>query len=359
MTEPAGGGKIHPKREGNRLQQRPKRTPDRRTTQQAGERGTEDGLNEENGVTSWGDRRMSDPGGGERVRQGTESEPAPTDHVSRRSREAIEKSRDRLTQVKGRAERSTAGSLWKRLTALDFMNQAFIFAALLMLCVFPFLIVVSALANRSVGQGLASHIGLNREASGIVSRLFASSSTTSNALTGGSITTLVFGAFTLSGALQGFYEQIFELERRGMRDLHRLLGWILIVCLFAWGAGLVGRPIRNASVGPVLLGVTSFVGLTLFFWWTMHFLLAGRVPWRDLLPSAVATAFCWIGLGVFSTYYFSSTIISNNRIYGTIGVIFALLSWLIAVGVVILLGAVAGVVWRQWRAERRARRVQP
>jgi membrane protein len=288
--------------------------------------------------------------------EGTEPAAPPTNQALSRPRQAIGKSRDRLTQVKGRAEQSTAGSLWKRLSALDFMNQAFVFASLLMICVFPFLIVVSALESQNAGHSLASHIGLNREASNIVSGLFASSSATSNALTAGSIVTLVFGAVTLSGAIQGFYEQIFELPRRGMRDVHRLLGWVLFVCLFSWGAGLLGGPIRNASAGPVLLGLVSYFSLTLFFWWTMHFLLAGRVPWRDLLPSALATAFCWIGLGVFSKYYFSSTIISNNRIYGTIGVIFALLSWLIAIAVVILLGGVAGVVWREWRSERRQSR---
>jgi membrane protein len=44
---------------------------------------------------------------------------------------------------------------------------------------------------------------------------------------------------------------------------------------------------------------------------------------------------------------FSSTVISDDKKYGSIGVVFALMSWLIAIGVVIILGAVAGVVWRE------------
>ncbi len=47
---------------------------------------------------------------------------------------------------------------------------------------------------------------------------------------------------------------------------------------------------------------------------------------------------------VFS-FVFSSTIISDFNKDGPIGDVFALLTWLIAIGVVIILGAVAGIVW--------------
>jgi membrane protein len=84
-----------------------------------------------------------------------------------------------------------------------------------------------------------------------------------------------------------------------------------------------------------------------FLWWTMHFLLARRVPWTRLLPSALATGLFAAGLGVFSTLYFSSTIISDDRLYGPIGAVFDLVSWLIAIGAVVILGAVAGALWQE------------
>jgi membrane protein len=89
--------------------------------------------------------------------------------------------------------------------------------------------------------------------------------------------------------------------------------------------------------------------MTPFFWWTMHFLLAGRVPWRKLLPSAVITGVFFGGLGVFSRFYFSGTIISDSKTYGTIGAVLAIMTWLIAIGAVIILGAVAGMVWEDRR----------
>jgi membrane protein len=79
----------------------------------------------------------------------------------------------------------------------------------------------------------------------------------------------------------------------------------------------------------------------------MHFLLVGRVTWRRLLPSAVATGLCLVGLGVFSRFYFSPTIIADNTTYGPLGTVFALMSWLAAIGGLIIVGTVAGAVWQE------------
>jgi membrane protein len=88
----------------------------------------------------------------------------------------------------------------------------------------------------------------------------------------------------------------------------------------------------------------------------MHFLLAGRVRWRSLVRPAALTAICWIGLALFSSLYFSSAVVSDSRLYGTIGVVFSLLTWFIAIGAVLVLGAAGGVVWQE-RHDRPARPV--
>ena len=43
---------------------------------------------------------------------------------------------------------SLAEDVWRRLDTMDFINRGMVFAATLLLCFFPFLIVVSALAGR-------------------------------------------------------------------------------------------------------------------------------------------------------------------------------------------------------------------
>jgi uncharacterized BrkB/YihY/UPF0761 family membrane protein len=109
---------------------------------------------------------------------------------------------------------------------------------------------------------------------------------------------------------------------------------------------VVGRPVRDASDGSFLIELVTFALMALFFWWTMHFLLAGRVGWRRLLPAAILTGAFFAGLGVFSKFYFSGTIISDDKTYGAIGAVFDILTWFVATAAVIILGPVAAVVWQ-------------
>ena len=109
-------------------------------------------------------------------------------------------------------------------------------------------------------------------------------------------------------------------------------------------AGWAGPWLRGAG-GPVLLGVIGLVVLTGFWWFTIWFLLGSRISWRDVFPAAVATAVFWLGMVVLGHLLRHGDLRRHQD--ELIGVVFALMSWLIAIGVVIILGAVAGIVWRE------------
>jgi uncharacterized BrkB/YihY/UPF0761 family membrane protein len=113
--------------------------------------------------------------------------------------------------------------------------------------------------------------------------------------------------------------------------------------------GAIDRALRD-DAGPVVFGLVEFVLFTLFFWWSLHFLLAARESWRAVRPAAIATAVFWVGLGVFAAFYFSSTVVCDSKTYGTIGVVFTLVTWFIAIGAVISLGAVVSAVWQKRRS---------
>jgi membrane protein len=229
---------------------------------------------------------------------------------------------------------------------MDFINRGMLFAAVLLLCFFPFLIIVNALAGQPATTGLVRRLGLNQEAAADVSHLFTSSSATSSAITGSSWVFFVLGGIAAAAAIQELYERVFDLEGRGMKDMPRRLIWLAVLIGSAYLAGLAGPSLRDSG-GPVLLFAIGLIALTAFWWFTMWLLLAGRISWRDLFPSALATAICWIGMEVVFSIIFSSTVISNNKKYGPIGIVFAFMSWLIAIGVVVILGAAVGVVWRE------------
>lgn len=254
--------------------------------------------------------------------------------------------------AKGRFDGSPVQVFFRRLGALDFVNTSILFGAALLVSVLPFIILLSSFANHRIDNDLSRHIGLNQQGALIVSELFRTSAAHP-------VTELVFalvfaaaGTMAVAGSLRVIYERVFGLRHRGWKDAPRLATWA--GALFGV---LVAETVINdsihAAVGPAGQGLVTYAGVAAFFWWTMHFLLAGRVRWRQLVRPAILTGLFWIGLELFSAAYFSSAIISDSRLYGTIGVVFSLMIWFTAIGMVIVLGAVAGETWNQRKAVTR------
>lgn len=131
-----------------------------------------------------------------------------------------------------------------------------------------------------------------------------------------------------------------------------------MLCVALVAESLTAGPVSSAAAGGWLTPLVTAAIMTPFFWWTMRFLLAGRVAWRRLLPSAVITGIFYGGLGVFSRFYFSGTIISDSKTYGTVGAIFGIMTWFIAIGAVIILGAVAGAVAGAAWEDRRSQQIR-
>jgi membrane protein len=247
---------------------------------------------------------------------------------------------------------SAAQDFLSRLGALDFANSIVLFGASLLLSVLPFIILLSSLANHRIDADLSRHIGLDSQGARIVSQLFRSSPAHSAAPVVTALILAAAGTMAVAGSLQVIYERVFGKQHRGWRDILRFLTWAGVLFGVVVTESVISKPV-SAAGGPVAQGLVIYVGTAAFFWWTMYFLLAGRVPWRRLIHAAVLTALLWIGLELFSAVYFSSAIISDSRLYGTIGVVFTLLTWFIAIGAVIVLGAVAGATWDQRKGRRR------
>ena len=265
------------------------------------------------------------------------------------SRPAVTKA---VTAARDRYAGSLAQGFVTQLKAIDFTDQVMLFGAGLLVSLLPFLILLSAFASNRVDDDIALRLGLNRQASGIMTHLLTSAPATLNAATATSLLFVAAGTLAVAGSLRQIYEKVFGQEHRGLRGAYRLLLWVVALCLVVALETVAGRPVRDASAGVGLVELLTFAIWAPFFWWSMHFLLAGRVRWRRLLPSAIFTGAFYAGLGVFSKFYFSSTITSDSRTYGTIGAILGILTWFIAIGAVIILGAVTGAVWEDRKANK-------
>jgi membrane protein len=248
--------------------------------------------------------------------------------------------------ARGRFAGSAAQIFLRRLGALDFAQCITAFGGSLLLSALPFVILVSSLANHRIDGDLSRHIGLNGKGAGIVSELFTSSPTHPVADIVTALILATAGTMAVANSLQVIYEQAFGQKRRGWRDSLRYLTWVGVLFGVLVAESVISGPV-HASLGPIGEGFVTYVGVAAFFWWTMYFLLAGRVSGRILVRPALVTALLWIGLDLFSSAYFSSEIVSDSSLYGKIGVVFSLLTWFIAIGAVIVLGTAAGATWEE------------
>ena len=265
------------------------------------------------------------------------------------SRAVRARAQRRIQGTRRRLEGSRVEGAITRLKALDIANWTTVFGAELLWSVLPLLILLSSLANDRIDDDLSRHIGLDQQGAHIVRGLFRGSPSHDGvAIAIGLLVTLA-GSLAVVRSLQEMYEQIFGQAHRGWRDIGRHLAWVgaLLAALVAQ-AGLI-RAVHGT--GLVVLVLVRFVAGTLFFWFTLHFLLSGRVPWRRLVRTALVTEALWLALAGISTLYFSSLLVSDSREYGTIGVVFTFLTWFILIGAVLVLGAAGGSAW-QARVER-------
>ena len=69
---------------------------------------------------------------------------------------------------------TTAGTFWSRLNAADFMNSSLQFAALTVVCLLPFLIIVSAESGGDARHALIARLGLDQKAAQDVNELMSS-----------------------------------------------------------------------------------------------------------------------------------------------------------------------------------------
>jgi membrane protein len=264
-----------------------------------------------------------------------------------------------MIAARRRYEGSWVQDLAARLKEVDVVNSITLLGSSLLLSVLPLIILLGALGNERIDDDLSRHIGLNSHAASYMRDLFRTSPTHAAVPIATGLIIGFAGTMGVAGSLELIYERAFHHAHRGWRDIPRYVVWVAVLAGALIAEGIVGGPIRTAT-GPLVRGLFGFVVVTVFFAWTMHFLLAGRVSWRRLIRPAFGTALLWLGVALLSSVYFSSEVISERRLYGAIGVVFTLATWLILISAVMVLGAACGTVWQD-RAERKheARRTPP
>jgi membrane protein len=226
--------------------------------------------------------------------------------------------------------------------------------------VIPLAIVTSAVASALGGKGTADRIIERYQLTGggadAVEAVFAPASGASTSLGVAGFLFLILAVLSFSRAMQRLFEQTWELPPLSVRNSLNGLVWIGGLGAFLGVNGLI-RAALGRSTLELTAALITMPLCALFLVWTGRVLSARRIARTELLPfagiAAVATAAYSVGANVYVPRLFNS---SATR-YGAIGAVFAIISALFCVMVVVTASAAAGrEVQRELERIRRGER---
>jgi membrane protein len=160
---------------------------------------------------------------------------------------------------------------------------------------------------------------------------------------------LLWTGLGLVAAIQYAFDNVWQLSGRGLRDKLQGLIWLTgSGALFVGSFGLTALLNYVPALAPVavIVGVLAGVGLWL---WSMSALTNVAVSWRSHLPGAVLGAIGFEALKAIGSVYVPRTVGSSSALYGSLGVVFAILAWLFFFGRLAVYAATLNVV--RWEEE--------
>jgi membrane protein len=199
----------------------------------------------------------------------------------------------------------------------------------------------------SAAHWIIDHYDLTGKGADAVNSVFSSSagSVTDIGLLG--LAFLVIATLSFSRGTQRLFEQTWELKPLSVRNTPNDLVWLVGLVAYLLVSALVHRLIDTGRITIASNLVVAPVTAA-FLAWSGYVLSAKRIPLKDLLPfaivGAVALAIYFTGAAVYVPHQFSAY---ANR-YGVIGAVFAMISALFCV-MVVLTGSAA--VGREVRVE--------
>jgi membrane protein len=211
-------------------------------------------------------------------------------------------------------------------------------------------------SDEEVAHRIAEGMGLHGSAADLVVESVTRAQDTRAATTVIGIVGLIWVGSSLAVTVASAYDHAWGVEQRFARS--RLVGllWLLGAgVLVAVGAVLTGvLSSLPWLVVPVVLAASLAVNTVLWLW-TSWILPNRKVPLRPLLPAALFGAVALEILKVVGVYVVPRLVSKSSALYGTIGVVFALIAWLWFFGRVVVFvtivetlpGVGAGQGWRR------------
>jgi membrane protein len=244
-----------------------------------------------------------------------------------------------------------AGAWLERLVAVQVVDRSVALAGRAFTALIPLFIVYDAVVPTIDGKNFAQQVidrfDLKGSAADSVTQALAPTGDVQQTFSVLGILLVIVSALSFGRALQRLYELAFGLPALGgLRGTPSAILWLALIPAF-----LTVHQVIEAIFGGVLAIVLDLAFAAVLWTVTPFILLGRRVDWRRLLPTGLVTAAAMSGLSVWTVIWMPHAVADSAERYGVIGVAFALLSWLVAAGFVLVGSAAAGAVLseRAWR----------
>lgn len=208
------------------------------------------------------------------------------------------------------------------------------------LSIFPLLLVVIAVVgfiaagNDDLASDLIEKLGLTGPGAQTMTDALDKAADSRQAASIIGLAGLAWAGSAVAVALQAGVRLPWQERSNGIKD--RLLGmaWLaaaaigFAVLMFLSGALHYLPDWAPAAVATGLSVLVSLGIATALFTWMFWGLGTRHVGWRDLVPGAVMAAVGFEVLALVGTVYVPQLISRSSALYGSIGVVFAILAWL-------------------------------
>jgi len=216
---------------------------------------------------------------------------------------------------------------------------------------FPLLLVAVAIVGWLSGDGTAiagtvvHELGLTGDAEDAVVDAVAAARESKKAASVVGLLSLFWSGLGLVNALQYGYNQVWQVEERGVKDKAVGILWLGGAVVVFVGAAAITTVLRWLPGYFAPLGILVALAVNFGLWvWTSKILPNTRIPWKAVLPGAVFAAIGLEILKAVGAFYVPKMVANSSQLYGTLGVVFALLAWLFFFGRLIIYSAVVNVV---------------
>jgi membrane protein len=203
--------------------------------------------------------------------------------------------------------------------------------------------------NRHIARDLVDWLGVKGAAARTVTDAVSKARESRRLATVVGFFGLVWVGSGFAVAMANAYDTAWRVPQRPTRE--RLVGLLWLVgagvLLAAGGFVTAGLGALPAALAPFVL-VAGLAVNTLLWLWTAWILPNRRVPWRALLPGALVGAVGLEVLKIVGGYVVPQLVAGSSALYGTLGVVFALLSWLLVFGrLVVIVTFIEVLAWER------------